>query len=63
MASITLEFGPDGTVKAEADGFRGKGCQRLIDRVAAAMGADPGQLDHQWKPEAEESVQENVSGG
>ena len=63
MPSITIEINTKGDTKVDAEGFRGRGCQRMVDRIATALGAQPEGLDHQWKPEAEEVSVEQVSGG
>lgn len=65
MPQVKVRVHRNGELAIEGEGFQGKSCANVIDRLVAAAGGDPDKTAHEWKPEAyaAEETGEQVGNG
>jgi hypothetical protein len=62
VPQVKIQIKPVGNqvlVNVDGQGFKGKTCDRVVNRLVAAMGGDPANAKTEYKPEyaAESSTQ------
>ena len=61
MKEVRIVIEKDGTIEAEADGFKGKGCEKVLDQFSQAIAAKA-KVDKKPDYYATEKVSVGVNG-
>lgn len=61
MKTVTIDVAPDGEIKVEAHGFKGRGCEAITEPFEKALGA-PGKRTKkaEWYQHAGVNAQQKV---